>query len=397
MAEAATIEPTADHDGFSPEERAQFESMRETESATPEPSTPDPAPSAVPGPADAPAADKPPAAGAAAPGAAEAPTAGEEDDDDEAPPAPVPGAPIDPNAQRQPRRVAYGKFQRLEARYKELQTKFNEKDQITTRLDERLKLLNEALATPQTTQPAAEEDPEPDSEKDIFEYVKWQKRQIAKQGETIKSIQEGRQTATEETQIAQTYETDARQFVATEPNFIPAYEHLMGVRLAQLAMYYYGKDVSDPEAPALTAPEINRIRQIAAGEERQVVAEALANGQSPAKRIYQLARASGFRPQAAAAVNGAAKPTNGAAPPVNGKGNGAASNGNGAAAPAQPSVSDEIDRIKAGQDASLSLSGGGGVPNQPMTAERLANMPQAEFERWVEVTPPDLVKQIMGG
>lgn len=389
MGDAAVLEPTSDNDGFSPEERAQFEGMRTAEPAAPEGAPVDPAPAQP----DAAVADKPVTEAAPAEGAA----ADDDDGEDDAPAATAPGAAVDPNA-RQPRRVAYGKFQRLEAKYKELQARSVADAETKARLDERLKLINEAL-TP-ANQPVADEDPEPDPEKDIFGYVQWQKRALAKQGDTIKAIQEGRQTETEDTRVANTYLTDAEQLAREEPNFVPAYQHLMGVRLAQLAMYYYGKDVSDPEAGPLSANEINHIRQIAAGEEKQVVAEALKAGQRPAQRIYQLARASGFRPQAAVAANGAAangtKPGNGAAQNGNGSAASAAQNGNGTA-PKAPSVADEIDRIKSGQDAALSLSGGGGAPSQPMTAERLATMPQAEFEAWMERTPEHLIRQVMGG
>lgn len=376
MDDAQTLEPTADRDGFTDQERAQFEGMRETEAPAETPAAPEPVM-----PESTPQVETP---AAAAPQADD----GADDDDDEtdapAAAAPVPGQ---PPQDRPPRRVNYQKFQRMEARAKAAETSLRERDQVMARLDERLKILNEALATPQQpNQPQVDQDPEPDPEKDIFGHNSWLKRQLVKQGEALQAIQSGRQTETEESQVARTYETDARQFVATEPNFVPAYQHLMGVRLAQLSAYFYDKEPTE-----LSAKEVEHIKRTAAEEERQVVSEALKNGLSPAKRIFQLAKASGFRPQAAEAPNAG----NGAAAPKP-NGNGAhAPNGNGAAA--APSVSDEIARIKAGQDASLSLSSAGGAPSNPMTAERLANMPQAEFERWMENTPPEVIRELMGG
>lgn len=397
MAEAQTLEPTADHDGFTEEERSQFEGMREVPDA---PSTPEPT---APAPAEATPAPQNGAPAVQAPAALEA--EGDDGEDDDAPASNGAATPAVPGqeAKQAPRRVNYAKFQRLEAKYKDLQSKFSEKEQTTTRLDERLKLLNEAL-TPRTQQQApVEEDPEPDAEKDIFGHNAWLKRQLVKQGEALAAIQEGRQTETHETQIARTYEDDARQFVSREPNFVPAYQYLMNSRLSELAMYYFGKDLTE-EGVALTAQEIQKIKSTAAGEERQLVAEALQQGQSPAQRVYQLARARGFKPQAAAApaaprpaANGAANPTNGAAAPTNGQAAPAPLATNGGAAPAAPSVSDEIARIKAGQEASLSLSGGGGVPSVPFTAQKLADMPQAEFDRLMDTLNPDEVRALMGG
>ncbi len=361
MAEPALKEPSVEDDGFTPEERQQFEQMREPEAPPPEPAPETPPPEAVAQPA---VVD---------------PSPSDDDDDEPAAAAPQPGA---APAQQQPRRVNYQKFARLEQRYKDLQKQFNEREQTNTRLDERLRLLNEALATPQQT--PQEEDPEPDPEKDIFGHNAWLKRQFTKQQQALEEIRSGRQSETEETQIARTYEDDARIFASREPNFVPAYQHLMNSRLAELAMYYFGKDVTE-EGVQLSAQEVQRIKQTAAQEERQLVQEALQQGQSPAQRVFQLARARGFRPQAAAPAAQAA-PGNGAVQPA--KPNGAA---------AQPSVTDEIAKIKQGQAAALTLSGGGGVPSNPMTAEKLANMSQEEFNRLMDTLEPDEWRTLMEG
>src|SRR6185436_13256480 len=148
----------------------------------------------------------------------------------------------------------------------------------------------------------------------------------------------------------------------------------MQSRMIELAMYYFGKDLTAPDAQPLTGPELQRIKRTVSGEERQLATEALQSGKSPAERVYQLARARGYRPAAAAApapTNGAARPGNGAAPAAAPNGKAPATPGSLATAPAAPSVTEEIARIKNGQDAALSLSGGGSSPQSPMTAERL--------------------------
>lgn len=399
MAEVAlaATEPTVEDDGFSPEERSQFESMRD--------SGPGPAPEApAADPALSPAAD--PAVAPAAPPAGVAEPSGDDDggddDDEPAAPAPVPGAVVDPNAAKPPRRVAYGKFARVERRAKAAEAETTKLREQQARLDERLKLINEALQTPaQQPQQPTEEDPEPDPETDIFGHNKWLRRQMQRQGETLQQLQEGRTAETKNTELTQAYTMDAEQFAAREPNFIPAYLHLMQSRMVELAMIYFRKDLTAPNAKPLTTPELQRIQTTVAEEERWVAAEALKNGTSPAERVFELARARGYRPAAAAPAltNGAARPGNGAAPPApNGKAPAApGSLAVAPAAPAAPSVTDEIARIKNGQEASLSLSGGGSAPQSPMTAERLANMPQEAFEEWMENTPQHIVKQLMGG
>jgi hypothetical protein len=157
----------------------------------------------------------------------------------------------------------------------------------------------------------------------------------------------------------------------------------------------------------------NRLRELAAGgitdkaqadrivveEERAVVEQARKDGVSPAKRIYDLAVGRGFDRQKAidaaiaarTAANGGAPPapaagatgaTVAAAPlgtPLGGATGAAATGATGAAAPPAPSVAAEIEAIKKGQGAALSLSGGGGAPADALTPQALADMSEEEF------------------
>lgn len=383
--------------GLSAEEQAQFDAMRDADPAPVDPgapTTPEPAPAAPVAPAAAAASD---------------------DDDDDGPEhaAPVPGA--DPNAKPQPRRVSFNKFAREESARKKLESDLAEErkktssfEEKTARLDERLKLINEAL-TPKPEQEA--EDVEPDPDTDVFAWSQWQRRenkrlkaQIDQLATPLTELTEGKQAQDADAQLADTYLTDASAFAAKNPDFVPAYQHLMTSRLAQLAAYYYDVDIYDQNA-TLNAEQVQKIRQIAAREEREMVAGALKAKKSPAEAVFKMARAYGFRPG-----NGAAAPAPSAAPAAAAPSGGPPPMGqptrvapasavatNGAAAPAVPSVVDEVNRIKAGQEAALSLSNGGGTPTSPLTAERLANMPEHEFNAMLERLDPAELQAIMGG
>lgn len=398
-------------DGFTAEERQAFEDMRNADAAAP-------AGDQAAAPADGAAGSSPDggaAPGAAVPAAAKTAAGGpavdgdgdDGDDDDEPAAGATPGAPPVPGEKPPPRRVSYGKFKRVEERLKSERAENEQRKIREAKLDERLKILNEALTTPPPVEakPKPADDPEPDPEADIFGWVKWSQRERTRlnnelngQREALHNIYQGKQAEGEDAAVAQHYATDAQQFVQKEPNFVPAYQFLMQSRLAELAMYYDGVDVYSDGA-TLSPEQIQRIRRVAASEERQLVTEAIRAGQSPAERVFRLARSRGFRP----AAPGAAPPP----PPVPGarpNGNGTHQpNGNGAAAPpaaaapAQPSVIDEIARIKAGQGASLSLSNAGGTTPIPLDARRLADMPESEFRHMVENMAPEQLKAILGG
>lgn len=407
MADGATPpnEPIVEDAGFTPEEQAQFDSMRQDspipgEGGAPEAPAVDPA---QPSPAVDPAV-------AAAPAA---PQDGADDDDDDDPePAATQPAAADGKTPQQ-RRVAYGKYQRLKARAEktaaDLATEKAErtKDRETqARLDERLRLLNEALTAPPPAAEKTDEDPEPDAEKDIFGWVAWKKRDDIRLRQEVSDLRQGRQAESADTELFNNYRQEAEVYAQREPNFVPAYQHLMRSRTIELAQYYYGKDLEDPATPPLTAQEITRIKTTVANEEKQLVAEAFKTGTSPAARVMAMARGRGFRPQAPGAANGA-PPANGAAataPAVNGAPQaapaaaapGALANGSGAA-PAAPSVKDEIANIKNGQAAALSLSSGGGVPTSPLTPERLANMNEEDFGHLMDSLSETKIKELMGG
>lgn len=394
----------APDDGLTPEERTQFSDMQRETSAPPAP--------------DAPVSDAPVdgATPAAADGAQPAAVADDDDDGDE--PATGGAAPAAGADGRKPRRVSFSKYDRetkeLQARLAKAEGTVAEQNAMQARLDERLRIINEALTTPASAAaddpakkvpplPKAEDDPEPDMEADIFAWAQWSKRDNARlrqdftQGQQVQ--QQERQTQKQEQETNDTYMQDAESFAGTEPNFIPAYQFLMASRVAELAVHYFGKDLS-VDGQKLTRPEYNKISQTVVSEERQIVQGALKSGRSPAAQLFAIAKSRGFRPPAAVAApageagkpNGAAA-TNGAAKPANGAA--AAPGALGTEKPA--SVVDEIARVRNGQDAALSLSGGGGAPPATIDAAKLANMSQDEFEEMVETMSPAALKKMMGG
>lgn len=394
----ATDQPTVNNGadlGLTTEEQAAYDSMR----SQPAP-TGDAGHEAELAPVEAePAAETPLADGAAKPATdtavseAAAPAVDGEDEDDDPTPL-VDGKP--------PKRVSYNKYRRLEEERKAdktaLDTAVAEKNKLAenqARLDERLRLINEALQPAPAAQ--QDDDPEPDPEADIFGHNAWLKRQLVKTQEMLtgrlEQIETGQQASIAEKQLAETYVEDAQRFSAKEPNFGPAYSYLMQVRMAQLASFHFGKDLTDPATPALTAQELSKIKSEVAREERQLVSTAIKNNKSPAAEVFRMAKMTGYRPAAAPvdpAQNGAA-PANGAA---GGAPAAAAAPSNGAA---KPSVKSEIDRIKTAQSASVSLSHGGGSPAPTLDAHKLANMPEEEFGALLDQMSRGELRRIMGG
>lgn len=259
------------------------------------------------------------------------------------------------------------------------------KEQIErAKVAERLDLLNAALAP----QPKAEEKPAPppDPEQDIFGYAKWQgerlaalERQLGEVNGQVGKVKEQGAAEWQEARLRQSYVNDAQRFASATPDFGTAYVHLLQTRDQELAHIGH----ADPKKRA----------EMIAAEEREIVAAALQAGVSPSERIYGLAKLRGYAPAAASAQ------ANGGAAPAAGNGNGAAANGGAApaaSAAAAPSVSDEIARIKAGADASKSLSQAGGSPGG-LTLEALASMSQDEFDGWMAKASKAQIRAVMGG
>lgn len=245
------------------------------------------------------------------------------------------------------------------------ETALREERELRARIDERLKMLSEAVSQPEPQAQIEPEAPEApiDPEQDIFGAYKQQQRQLAKLMDTITSLQAGQSEMRQQTQeerqtssLISNYKRDAASFKAQKADFDDGYNFLLTKRGEQLkAMGYADSDIAT----------------MLYNEEMSLAQRALSMGQSPAAQIYGLAQSMGYQPRQAAPAGGAP----------------AAAGGRPAAAPATPvpSVTAEIDRIKAGQASSRSLSSGGGAAGEELSLEALADMPQKQFEAFMNV------------
>lgn len=370
-------------DGFTAEERTQFEQMQR-EPAAPAPDAPDPA------------------AAAAKPEAGEGEGEGDEGDDDAGDGAAgdAAGAEAGADGQKRRRRVNIKTYERdvaaRDARIKELEAAQAESMKMQAVLDERMRIINEAL-TPQQQAAREEEDPEPDPEADIFAHNAWLKRQVISTREELKKLGSGIEQQQTESNLDEWYASDSRAFIAKQPDFLKAYNFMLNSRVRELGYQRFGKDFATEDP---TPQEAAALRQAMQREERQLVEIAARNKRSAAQLIYGMALSRNYVPEQAgqgagggakaaadAAAGAAVAAASGAAPAA-----GAKPNGNG-----KPSVSEEIRNLKAGVESSLSLSSGGGAPAMALTAEKLANMDQDDFNALADQLSEQDWKRVAGG
>jgi hypothetical protein len=293
----------------------------------------------------------------------------------------TPDTPPPPGGKKPPRHVNYNKYRKLEEQYEKTQAELARLSDVSTRADERLKLINEALSAPaqEQVQEAEEEDTRPDPTEDIFAYVAWQERQMGRlaqalqqQNEEFTGIQQHLTTQGAQEQLLNNYRSDAMRYAQSQPAFGRAYQHLLDARGRQL------------EAGGIRDPR--RRNEIITAEERDLVEAAYREQVNPAQRIWDLAQAYGFSPTAQSAQAPAA------AAPATGRPAGQTAPG---ATPAN--VGAEIEAVRRGQAASLSLSQAGGAPPGAMTPEILADMTEEEFGRYIESLPKDKLRQLLPG
>jgi hypothetical protein len=284
------------------------------------------------------------------------------------------------------RRIPLRKFKALEERYsntnKELSSaraRQQELEQILSRADERLQIINEALAHPEPQEPGEQDDPRPDPRVDVFAYMDWKERrdqqlyeqmleQVTGVSNRASEFEEQQQVNREQATLVNTFRADAMAYAATNPAFGAAYNYLMNMR--------------DQQYAALGLEDRNARRDRINAEEAEIVRSAYAAGINPADRLFRVALASGFN------ANGAAAPL-----PM------PAGNASAPAAPG-PNVAAEIAAARSGQRAALSLSQGGGAPADQLTPQLLADMPQDQFNRIkerIERTNPARWRELMGG
>lgn len=268
--------------------------------------------------------------------------------------------------------VRHGAFHRQRMKAQEektgrlaAETERNTLREERARVDERLSLLMQAAQQQpqQQPQPGEPKGP-PNPEEDPFAYMRYLEEQITRLGETTNNASERIQAQDTYSGVKSAFVADAQQYAAKTADFPEAYNHLIRARDRELMML--GK--TDPRERAA----------IVAQEELMIVSECLKNRKSPSELMYALAAERGYR-KAEPAAPAAQAPVADAAP-----------------AQRQTAVQ-QVAGIKKGQEASKSLSSASGGTHDVVTAESLASMPEAEFEKLYAKMSRDQRRDYFGG
>lgn len=221
---------------------------------------------------------------------------------------------------------------------------------------ERLAILTEATAPPK--QAAAEIDladgPDIDPEQDIFGYAKQMKARFEKTQAMIAQMQR----STQEDRTNSAFVADMNRFKAAEPAFGDAFAYLVQQRHAEME--------------ALGIDDKAERDRLLKEEARDVVAEALRAGKSPAERLFKLATARGFRKTAAAAPNALAE------------------------------AAKQIEQLENGRRASASLRGAGeGGMSEGFSIQEYLNSSEADGirmrEAYIAKHGPAAWRKVIGG
>lgn len=328
---------------------------------------------------------------------------GDDDDGEPDPAAAQQGADdVDPTQNGKfPQRVNYRKYKREMDRRSEAEKALAAERDKNARIDERLKLMIEAMngqgqqqqRQDQQQQDGDEEDlgPMPDPNVDIFKFAEWQ----AKKNVQLERALNGVTTHVVGTRADQTLERqymgDIQAFAKTAPDFPQAYQHMMATRMVELALQQYDVDLTE-EGSALTREQYDAISAQVVNEEKRLAAAAIRQGKSPAKVLYGMAKARGYRKAAAPAQdqqqqNGqqqAAKP-----------GNGATQNGAQSGQRRSP-VSEAVAAARKAAETNKSLSDAGGAPETNLTAQQVVSMNDEDFARFMATASPERIREVLG-
>ena len=275
--------------------------------------------------------------------------------------------------EKERRKEALAELEKTRSKAAELEAKYADINSKWTRLDERLKVFQEAAA-PQEEKPV-ERGPMPDPEADPFGAIAWLKQELDSTKVATTQVTERTQEAESYGRLVQTYQNDAREFAAKTPDFANAYQFLLNQRAAELQAIGYSKD---------------QINNLIVEDERSIVTRALEtrrndpNAPGPAELVYRAAKARGYAgvPAAPGTATGApAAPATVTAP----------------ANPAATAAAKQLETIQRGQAAARSLSaGGGGAPKTALDLETIANMPEAEYMAWRKSLSREQMQELRG-
>ncbi|MFZ1154059.1 MAG: hypothetical protein WAN93_04055, partial [Solirubrobacteraceae bacterium] len=218
-----------------------------------------------------------------------------------------------------PRTISYGKYQRESKKAQDaaaaLQAKLDgaiaetrKEREERLRLDERTKMLLDAISAKPKAQEAKTEDtdPEPNGEEDPLGHAAWTSRELRRTQKIITDIQSGqtRQQADtkaerDATSLYNTFEADLRQEATTDPTFPEAFNHLRESRYRELGFIYAGIDINDVTQCNTLSPQdqsvlSQNIQRAFHNEQMLMAKESLSKGFRPAKVVANLARVRGY-------------------------------------------------------------------------------------------------------
>lgn len=325
-----------------------------------------------------------------------------------------------------PKTINYGRHQReigkRDARLTELQGLLDGERQKNTRLDERQRMLLEAINSRGAQQDGGQQqdqqqdqDPEPNGDEDPIGHLQWQNRRLAKQVQTLTEGQQNRdqrqrQQTEEEREIGE-YTAEVEVAARRDPSVADAFVYLRESRYTELGGIYAGIDVNDPEQTARLSPQeqiqlSRRIQAAFANEQRMVYRAAKEGRRDVGQQILMLAKARGFNPKAQQQRgqqqdDGGADERDQDRGQQRGQRQRGQDGGRQQQAPRgqqrqQGSVSEEIDNIREAAGASKSLSDAGGSPGGQIDMQRLADMPDDEFEEILTSMSKGKFDRLMG-
>ena len=274
--------------------------------------------------------------------------------------------------------------ERLTARDTELETirnQLNESNTRFARLDERLRLFQEAAQASDEADQTAEVEQVPDANEDPIAAINYLLKKANERTDEVAQVRQRQDTSEAMNAMQSAYTADARQFVSQQPAFPEAYRWLITMRQNQL------------RAAGFT--DENEIANIINNDERDLVARAFTDRQNnpqaagPAQRLYNFAVASGFRPsQQPTRQNGNGRQQTNQTRQQNRTGT------RDTAQPLEFSVSDTVDAIERGRTASRSLSGTGGAPvRRGVNLDELITMSDEEYAHWLRTLSPSQRRQ----
>ena len=246
-----------------------------------------------------------------------------------------------------PHQAFHEERENRKAAERELAKERREYAEKLARLDERLAILNQAFQP----QPQAR----PDPKKDIFGYAEMQEQRLNRLERQDQERTQADQQAQTRQQQEQRLWAGARQSAArfrqSQPDFDAAYQFALNSRYAELQVFGHDE-----------ASIADQIKQ----DELAIVTMAAEGGYDPAETIYRWAQGRGYTPKQAQPAAGQAQAATDAQEPAKGKGNGA----------------EQIQRLTDAQEASQTLSGGGGGPagNGKLSLEAIDRMSNDEFK-----------------